>query len=1126
MGRAGGDWLTMDFDNLLTQVLDLLRREGRVSYRALKVRFQLDDNVLEALKDEIIDAKRLAVDEKGKLLVWAATGAATPVMEIRPSATREERRQLTVLFCDLVGSTALASRLGPESFRELVRAYQASCAEVVQRFEGHVAQYLGDGLLVYHGYPQAHEDDAQRAVHAGLGIVEAIGALNTTLEARYAVRIAVRVGIHTGPVIVGEIGEGSHREQLALGETPNIAAKIQAVTAANTVAISEVTYRLTEGYFVCEDLGDHAFQAGVPPLRLRRVLDESEARSRWEIALTAGLQPMVDRDEELKLLERCWERSRDGLGQVVLLTGEAGIGKSRLVEAEREHVGREAYTLHSFRCSPYATHSAFHPVIEAMQRSLEWRRGDNAADRLAKLERMLEVAQLPLPEAVPLFAALLTLPIPDDRYPRRSLVPAERKQQTLEALVSWLLAETEQRPVLAVWEDLHWADPSTLELLDLLIAQTPAARMLTLLTARLEFQSRWPSSSALTHITLTRLAQSHVEEMTAHLTKGKSLPSEVLRQVVAKTDGVPLFVEELLKMILESRLLQEKADGYVLVGPLPPLAIPTTLRDSLMARLDRLSGAREVVQLCAVLGREFSYELIHAVAQMDDATLQAALRQLTTAGLIHQRGRPPRARYVFKHALIQDIAYETMLESKLQQHHHRIAQVLAERFSDVVESQPELLAYHYTAAGLTEQAIPWWRRAGERAAARSGNAEAIVHLGKGLQLLATLPETAERMRQELKLQLALGSPLMIVKSQAAPEVERVYRRAHELAERLGDRARGFAARMGLARFAISAGQLDAARQMAGQALALADQIDDPVLRWQSHLTLGSTAFYVGQLESARSHLEQGLALHRPDEGGFQTFITAGHPQVLGLSQLANTLWLLGYPDQALRRSVEALAVTRRSPHPYTLARALYYAGLLYRRRREPAAARECAEEQIALSREHGFTRWLGRGLVILGWALGEEGAGQEGVTELRHGIDVCHSVADEVGIPGLLAALAEGYTRIGDALAGLPVVTEALTVAGRTHEASWDAELVRLRGEMLLPNLDEAEPSFDQALAIARSQRARSLELRAALSMYRLRASQGRPTEGRRHLADVYGWFTEGFDTGDLQDAKAVLDAG
>ena len=1116
----------MDFDNLLMQVVDLLRREGRVSYRALKVRFQFDDDVLEALKDEIIDAKRLAVDEKGKLLVWTATGAAAPVREIPPQAAREERRQLTVLFCDLVGSTALASRLGPEDFREVVRAYQASCSQVVQRFEGHVAQYLGDGLLVYHGYPQAHEDDAQRAVRAGLGIVEAIGALNTTLEARYAVRIAVRIGIHTGPVIVGEMGEGAHREQLALGEAPNIAAKIQALTAADTVAISEVTYRLTEGYFVCEDLGDRAFQAGVPPLRLHRVLNESEARSRWEIALTVGLQPMVDREQELKLLERCWERSRDGLGQVVLLRGEAGIGKSRLVEAMRDHAGREAYTLLGFRCSPYAMHSAFHPVIEAMQRSLEWRRDDTPADRLAKLERMLDVAQLPLPEVVPLFAALLTLPMPDTRYPRRRLAPAELKQQTVEALVTWLLAETEQRPVFAVWEDLHWADPSTLELLDLLIAQAPAVRALTLLTARLEFQSRWPSSSALTHITLSRLGQPHVEEMTAHLTKGKSLPPEVLRQVVAKTDGVPLFVEELLKMILESRLLRETADGYVLVGPLPPLAIPATLRDSLMARLDRLSSAREVAQVCAVLGREFSYELIHAVAQMDDATLQGALRQLTAAELIHQRGRPPRARYVFKHALIQEIAYESLLESTQQQHHQRIAQVLAERFSDVVESQPELLAYHYTAAGLTEQAIPFWRRAGERAAARSGNAEAIGHLGKGLQLLATLPETPERMQQELELQLALGSPMMIVKSQAAPEVEPVYRRAHELAERLGDRARGFAALMGLARFAISAGRLGAAREVAEQALALADQLDDPVLRWQSHLTLGSTGFYVGHLESARSHLEQGLALHRPDESRFQTFITAGHPQVLGLSQLANTLWLLGYPDQALQRNVEALAVTRRSPHPYTLARALYYAGLLYRRRREPAAAQECAEKVIALSREHGFTRWLGRGFVILGWALVEQGAAEEGLTKLRRGIDVCHSVADEVGIPGLLAALAEGYARIGDALAGLPVVTEALTVAGRTREASWDAELVRLRGEMLLPKLEEAEPCFDQALVIARGQRARSLELRAALSMSRLRALQGRPADGRRQLTDAYRWFTEGFDTGDLQDAKAVLDAG
>jgi class 3 adenylate cyclase/tetratricopeptide (TPR) repeat protein len=1115
----------MDFDMVFTKVVDLLRREGRVSYRALKVRFQIDDDVLEALKDEIIDAKRLAVDENGKLLVWTATAAGTPVTEMPLPPTREERRQLTVLFCDLVESTALATRLGPEDFRKVVRDYQATCADVVHRFEGHVAQYLGDGLLVYHGYPQAHEDDAQRAVHAGLGIIEAIRALNITLEARYGVRIAVRIGIHTGAVVVGQMGEGAHREQLALGETPNIAAKIQALAAADTVAISEATYRLTEGYFVSEDLGEHAFQAGVPPQRLHRVLDGSEAQTRWEIALSAGVPPLVNREEELKLLERCWERARDGLGQAVLLSGEAGIGKSRLVEAVRDHAAREPYTLLTFRCSPYATHSAFHPVIDAMHRSLQWRRDDTPADRLAKLERTLDLAQLPLPEVVPLFASLLTLPIPDGRYAQRSLPPAQLKQQTLEALVSWLVAETERRPVFAVWEDLHWADPSTLELLELVIPQAPAVRMLTLLTARLEFQSGWASSSALTHITLSRLSQRHVEEMTAHLTKGKRLPAEVLRQVVAKTDGVPLFVEELLKMILESRLLRETEDGYVLVGPLPPLAIPATLRDSLMARLDRLSGAREVAQVCAVLGREFSYELIHAVTEMDDAKLQEALRQLTAAELIHQRGRPPRARYVFKHALLQDIAYQSLLESTQQQHHQRIAQVLAERFSDVVESQPELLAYHYTTAGLTEQAIPHWRRAGERAAARLGNLEAIGHLGKGLELLAALPETPERLRQELELQLALGSPLMLVRSQAAPEVERVYRRAHELAERLGDRARGFAALMGLARFAVSAGRLQAAREVGEQALALATQLDDPVLRWQSNLTLGSTAFYVGQLESARSHLEQGVALHRSDEPRFQTFIAGGHPQILGLSQLANTLWLLGYPDQALARNVEALAVMRRSPHPYTLARALYYAGLLYRRRREAAAARECAEEVIALSREHGFTRWLGRGFVILGWALVEQGAAEKGMIELERGIDVCHSVADEVGMPGLLAALAESHARAGAVSAGLRIVTEALTVAGRTGEASWDAELIRLRGEMLMPQVEEAEACFNHALAIARDQHARSLELRAALSMSRLRERRGRSADGRRELSDVYGWFTEGLDTRDLQDAKAVLDA-
>ena len=684
-----------------------------------------------------------------------------------PRPQEAERRQLTVLFCDLADSTRLAGQLDPEDLREVVLAYQATCVEMIQRFDGHVAQYLGDGLLVYFGYPQAHEDDAQRAVRAGLGILDAMGTLNTRLERAKGMRLAVRIGIHTGPVVVGTMGSGGRHEQLALGETPNLAARLQSLAAPDTVAISETTHRLVQGYFRCDDLGSPSLKGVETPLRVYRVVEESAAQSRLDVAGTTGLTPLVGREHEVGLLQERWAQSRDGLGQVVLLSGEAGIGKSRLVRVLTERVADEGVPWLTLRCSPYHTNSAFYPVIEHLQRLLQWDRHETPAARLDTLEQGLRTTGLPLEDIVPLLAALLSLPVPE-QYPPLALSPQRQKQKTQEALVAWLLAETARQPVLAVWEDLHWADPSTLELLDLMLDHVPTARLLLVLTSRPEFRPPWAPRSYVTQLTLPRLPRRQSEEMVLRVTGGKPVPAEVLAQIVAKTDGIPLFVEELVKTILAAGLVQEDAGRYVLTGPLPPLAIPATLQDALMARLDRLAVVKEVAQLGAVLGREFSYELLRAVAPLDEVTLQQALAQLVEAELLYQRGLPPQATYVFKHALIQDAAYQSLLKSTRQQHHQRIAQVLEQLFPDTAATQPEVLAHHYTEAGLSAQAIPYWQQAGQHALQRSAPAEAIAHLTQGLAVLTTLPETPERLQQELDLQVALGHGVACHQGECGP----------------------------------------------------------------------------------------------------------------------------------------------------------------------------------------------------------------------------------------------------------------------------------------------------------------------------------------------------------------------
>ena len=914
--------------------------------------------------------------KRKKLSVLSCQLLVTAPRLLTPNPQVGERRQLTVMFCDLVDSTVLSEQLDPEEYREVVRTYQQTSAAVIERFEGYIAQYLGDGLLVYFGYPQAHEDDAARAVRAALEIGEKISRLSapspvSTEEGWGESHLRIRIGIHTGPVVISEIGSKERRELLALGETPNIAARVQGQAATNTVAISAATYQLVQGLFECRELGVRSLKGISNPLSLYQVVREEVAQSRFEVAVRRGLTPLVGREQEVGLLTERWDRAKHAEGQVVLLSGEPGIGKSRLVQVIREQAEKDAALRLEFRCSPYHQNSAFYPIIEHLHRLLQFDRDDSAAERLRKLEQTLTSYQFPQADTVPLLAALLSLPHPE-KYPILNFSPQRQKQKTQELLVAWLIEATEQQALYCPWEDIHWADPSTLELLTLLIEQIPTARLYLLLTFRPEFAPLWGTRSHISHLTLSRLGRGQVTQMIERVAGDRTLPSEMFQQIVAKTDGVPLFVEELTKVVLDA----ETDVGTRRAVP-QSLAIPATLQDSLMARLDRLGAAKEIAQLGATLGREFSHELLRAISPLDENALQKGLAQLVDAELMYQRGVPPHRQYIFKHALIQDAAYQSLLKSRRQQLHQQIAQVLEERFAEIKATQPELLAHHYTEAGLIEQAIPYWQMAGQRAIERSANEEAINHLIIALELLDTLPDTLERSRRELTLQIALGNVSIATQGYAAPAVEKVYTRARVLCQQIGETPQLFPVLWGLWAFYIQRAEFQMARELAEQFLHLAQSAQDSALLVEAYSMLGLTLFEPGELTPAQEYTEQGIALYDAAKHGSLATLYGEDPGVLCLCYGAAAQGYLGYPDRALKSIEAAFTLTQELAHPHSLANVLYWATMVHQFRREGAAAQKRAEVLVALSTEQGFPYWLAAGTILQGWVLAVQGRGEE-----------------------------------------------------------------------------------------------------------------------------------------------------
>ncbi|MCP1842842.1 putative ATPase/class 3 adenylate cyclase [Bradyrhizobium sp. USDA 4524] len=1038
-----------------------------------------------------------------------------------------ERRQITVMFCDLVGSSALSARLDPEDLRSIIGDYHACIAEVIARSEGVIARYMGDGVLAYFGYPLAHEDDAEQATRAGLSLVDAVANLQTDI----GTKLQVRVGIATGMVVVGDlIGEGAAKEQAVIGETPNLAARLQQFAEPGTVLISESTRQLTEGYFEYCDLGSIALKGWAEPIPAWQVLGTTGVESRFEAQHRTRLTPLIGRDEEIELLLRRWQHASSGEGCVVVLTGEPGIGKSHIALALQERLQAEPHITVRHFCSAHHTNSALYPFIDNLERAARFERGEAPTEKFAKLEALLLRSGADADRVVPALANLLSLPV-SDRYQLPELSPQKRKEMTLAAFSAQLEALAARQPVFIIFEDAHWSDPTSMELLTITLEKVPRLRVLLLITARPEFTPPWPGHAHVTTVSLTRLNRRNGAALIERVTAGKTLPEEVLDQILARTDGVPLFVEELTKAVLETGLLQERDDHYVVSGPLPSLAIPTTLNASLMARLDRLAPVKEVAQIGAVVGREFSYELLSVVAKLPRQRLEEALAQLVQAELIFCRGEIPRAVYTFKHALVRDAAEAGLLKSRRAALHAAVANAFEQRFPEIVESQPETLALHLTEAGLFEKAGEYWLQAGKKAAMRSANLEAIAHLRKGIEVSAHLADGALKDRLELDFQYALGPCLIATQGPASPQAVATFARARELCQRLGDPPERLQIMFWLTTASVIRGELPVAEEMISVLLDLAEGRGDRPTLLNAMRGQGMIRLFMGNLVGAQEVIERAFeAFEASSEHDRLAARAAGQDAgVADLALMSWALWLQGRADTALARVNAALQRADVISHPHSQAYGCYYASILHALRGDFRKAHRYADRCLALSEELGFRQWRGLARAIRGISATFLDPSSAALEEIRAAMNEYRGAGYQLGITALYVLLSAALLSSHQSEAALELIEQGLATTGRNSERIFEAELCRLKARVLLvrdaPEAStDARSLLDHALTTAKSQRAKALELRVAVDLANLWIDQGRTSEALDQLVPIYGWFVEGLETQDLKQAKALLD--
>ncbi len=1095
---------------------------------------EIDVDVLPELTE--IDLEKLGVPlGHRKRLLKAIAGLGAPAKlpptlspgPVRTDTDAAERRQVTVMFSDLVGSTALSARMDPEDLREVIAAYQKCVASTVQRFGGFVAKYMGDGVLVYFGYPQAHEDDAERAVRAGLELIGAVSALKPNAP------LQTRVGIATGLVVVGDlIGSGSAQEQAVVGETPNLAARLQGIAEPNTVVIADGTRKLLGNLFELENLGAKDVKGITGPVRAWAALRTSSVESRFEALHTAGLTALVGREEELELLSRRWERAKTGEGQVVLVSGEPGIGKSRLTAALLERLAAEPHTRLRYFCSPQHSDSALYPIIGQMERAARWTHDDTPQARLDKLDAALAQTSTSIQDAA-LFAEMLTLPN-DGRYPALDLAPQQRRQRTMEALIAQIGALTRQNPVLMIFEDAHWTDPTSLELFGRAVDRIGTLRVLLVVTFRPEFDPPWIGRPHVTALTINRLAQRDINALIDRVVGNKSLPAGIRQDIIERTDGIPLFVEEMTKAVLEAEGEGEGRRTAAAV-PSPALAVPASLHASLMARLDRLGPAKEVAQIGATIGREFSHALLAAVVRKPEVELASALDRLIAAGLLFRQGVPPHATYLFKHALVQDAAYGTLLREPRRVLHARIAETIESQFGEIAEREPELLARHYTEAGLIEKAAALWGKAGRRSRERSALVEAIEQLTRALDQIAALPATPALRREQIALQVALINPLQYVKGYAAPEAKAAVERLRlliEQAEALGEPPEDprllLSVLGGLWVTNWGAFNGDVLRELAGQYLALAEKLGATIPLISGHQLMGNSLMATGDIAQARAHYDQAMALYDPAAHRPLATRLGQDTGLIIMSWRSWALWMLGFPEAALADANRALKDAHELGHAATLMNTLFIPSWTLILCGNYAAANRHGDQLVALADEKGSLFWKAIGMRVQGAVLALTGRASDAVHIITADIAAWRSTGATTGMPSSLSNLAHAYAQLGQIDDAWRCIDEALTAIKTTNERWFEADINRMAGEIALkspqPDAAKAQAYFERALAVARKQQAKSWELRAATSMARLWRDQGKRDEALDLLAPVYGWFTEGFDTLDLREAKALLD--
>jgi len=1121
----------------MQQIADWLRQLGMFEYVERFAENGIDLSVLPDLTDQdlkdlgvllghrrkllraIADLKDVEKSERG-----VAVAAAAPA-EPRPQDSAE-RRQVTVMFSDLVGSTALSARMDPEDLGEVISAYQKCVAETVRRFAGFVAKYMGDGVLVYFGYPQAHEDDAERAVRAGLELVGAVSAIKSNAP------MQTRVGIATGLVVVGDlIGAGAAQEQAIVGETPNLAARLQGIAEPNMVVIAEGTRRLLGNLFQLEDLGARVLKGITVPVRAWAAVRASSVESRFEALHATGLTALVGREEELELLLRRWSRAKTSEGQVVLLSGEAGIGKSRLTAAFLERLATEPHTRLRYFCSPQHTDSAFYPVISQMERAAGLAHDDTPPAKLDKLDTLLAQSSTSAQDAA-LFAEMLSLPN-DGRYPTLELAPEQRRQRTMEALIAQTEVLTRQNPVLMIFEDVHWTDPTSMELFGRAVDRIASLRVLLIVTFRPEFVPPWIGRPHVTPLTINRLAQRDVGAMIDRVVGNKLLPASIRQDIIERTDGIPLFVEEMTKAVLEAEG-ESEARRTAAAVPSPALAVPASLHASLMARLDRLGSAKEVAQIGAAIGRQFSHALLAAVVRKPEAELGSALDRLIAAGLLFRQGVPPHATYLFKHALVQDAAYGTLLREPRRALHARIAETLETQFVEIAENQPELLARHFTEAGLIEKAASLWGKAGQRSRERSALVEAIEQLTRALDQIATLPGTTALRREQITLQIALLNPLQYVKGYAAPETKAAVERARLLIEQAG--ALGEPAENPMLLSSVLSGLWvtnwgafngDVLLDLAGQILALAEKQGATIPLISGHHLMGISLMATGDIAQARAHYDQAMALYDPAKHRPLAMRLGTDTGLIMMSWRSLTLWMLGFPEAALADAKQALKDARELGHAATLMNAQGITSCTHVLCGNYATANVPFDQLVALADEKGSLFWKAIGMMGQGWVLALAGRASDAVKKLTAAINAWRSTGATLAVPGWLSHLAFAYAELGQFDDAWRCIGEALTTVETTNERWFEAYARHIAGEIALmmpePDAAKAEAYFERALAVARQQQAKSWELRAATSLARLWRDQGKRQQARDLLAPVYGWFTEGFDTLDLKEAKALL---